>query len=356
MNKIKEDIKDEFKKDEFRFLIVADKYQTGFDQPLLFAMFLDKSISSPINAVQTLSRLNRTCPGKYNLPITVDFSNSYELIGKAFDQYMKSRTSERTDSYEDFLEIFENLLSRGIFTLKDLENFRTIVELDKDIFQTKYELFQNKIKDVYSKKDKIAKNEFRTYLGRFAKNFDWYNSIINIDNKNIATLGLFANQLYNKLSQDNKATFDIKKIISKIQLENFKIAPAKESNKEMKGGKKKSSGQVKEVAKLTINEIIETISEAFVSHSISKEGSKAFEEYLKTMVKDENIRKKILNTPKSEIEQNTKLLLKDLNKEISEYLFRDHYDIYEKLKDSDLLNQTNLHLIELINQDRQKLS
>jgi type I restriction enzyme R subunit len=55
-----------FKSKEYRFLIVASKFQTGFDQPLLYAMYLNKKVQG-VNAVQTLSRLNRVYPGKKTL-------------------------------------------------------------------------------------------------------------------------------------------------------------------------------------------------------------------------------------------------------------------------------------------------
>ena len=74
-------IPDEFKKSEFRFLIVANKYQTGFDQPLLHTMYVDKKLGG-VNAVQTLSRLNRTTSGKKDT-FVLDFANDAEEIKKS---------------------------------------------------------------------------------------------------------------------------------------------------------------------------------------------------------------------------------------------------------------------------------
>jgi type I restriction enzyme R subunit len=82
--------------DEARVLIVADKYQTGYDEPLLCAMYVDKKLSG-IAAVQTLSRLNRTAPDK-PLPIVVDFINSPSTIQAAFaDYYSDAYISQETD-------------------------------------------------------------------------------------------------------------------------------------------------------------------------------------------------------------------------------------------------------------------
>ncbi len=77
--------KEQFKKDDYKFLIVAEKYQTGFDQPLLAAMYVDKKLGG-VNAVQTLSRLNRTHPDK-NEVFVLDFVNETEDIKASFQPY-----------------------------------------------------------------------------------------------------------------------------------------------------------------------------------------------------------------------------------------------------------------------------
>ncbi len=81
------DIRETFDTDEFQVLLVANKFQTGFDQPKLVAMYVDKKLSG-VTAVQTLSRLNRTYIGK-NETFILDFVNSGEEILKAFRTYYK---------------------------------------------------------------------------------------------------------------------------------------------------------------------------------------------------------------------------------------------------------------------------
>lgn len=89
-------IPEKFKKDPYRFLIVADKFQTGYDEPLLHTMYVDKMLSS-IKAVQTLSRLNRAHPQKYDTFI-LDFFNETKTIQEAFaDYYQTTILSEETD-------------------------------------------------------------------------------------------------------------------------------------------------------------------------------------------------------------------------------------------------------------------
>lgn len=100
MNNFKDssiDIPDQFEKDDYRFLIVANKYQTGFDQPLLHTMYVDKQLSD-VQAVQTLSRLNRAKKPEKRETFVLDFYNDIEDIKEAFKPYYTTTIlSEETD-------------------------------------------------------------------------------------------------------------------------------------------------------------------------------------------------------------------------------------------------------------------
>lgn len=87
MNGIPEDrLSSEFDSEDYQVLLVANKFQTGFDQPKLCAMYIMKKLSD-VNAVQTLSRLNRVCPPYTKTTFILDFVNSYEEMEKAFSTY-----------------------------------------------------------------------------------------------------------------------------------------------------------------------------------------------------------------------------------------------------------------------------
>jgi type I restriction enzyme R subunit len=89
-------IADRIAEDPYRFLICADKFQTGYDEPLLHTMYVDKVLSG-IKAVQTLSRLNRARPKKHDV-FVLDFMNDADVIGAAFaDYYRTTILSEETD-------------------------------------------------------------------------------------------------------------------------------------------------------------------------------------------------------------------------------------------------------------------
>ena len=90
------DIADKIQEDPYRFLICADKFQTGYDEPLLHTMYVDKALSG-IKAVQTLSRLNRAHPKKHDV-FVLDFQNDTKLIEESFaDYYRTTILSKETD-------------------------------------------------------------------------------------------------------------------------------------------------------------------------------------------------------------------------------------------------------------------
>jgi len=115
------DIPDEFNTADCRFLIVAEKYQTGFDQPLLHTMYVDKPLSD-VQAVQTLSRLNRCAPGKTDT-FVLDFVNSADAIQEAFDPYYQTvLLSEETDlnRLNDLQDALDNA---QVYTSNQAEEF-----------------------------------------------------------------------------------------------------------------------------------------------------------------------------------------------------------------------------------------
>lgn len=87
-----DDIREKFKEDDYKILIVAEKFQTGFDQPLLHTMYVDRMLGG-IQCIQTLSRLNRCYPGKEDTMV-MDFRNDHEKVQKAFQEYYTETTLE----------------------------------------------------------------------------------------------------------------------------------------------------------------------------------------------------------------------------------------------------------------------
>lgn len=111
-------IEDRFEGGDYRLMIVANKFLTGFDQPLLAGMFLDKPVVDR-NAVQTVSRLNRSYEGKKDV-IVVDFTNNAKAILKAFQKYRKGTPFEPAEPDKDLLpKLHAEILAAAVFTQKD---------------------------------------------------------------------------------------------------------------------------------------------------------------------------------------------------------------------------------------------
>lgn len=105
--------------DEYKVLIVADKFQTGFDEPRLMAMYVDKKLSG-IATVQTLSRLNRTYPGK-TAPMVVDFQNTPASIQEDFKMYYSDAHVTGDVDPNALITLAERLDTAGIYTMPEME-------------------------------------------------------------------------------------------------------------------------------------------------------------------------------------------------------------------------------------------
>lgn len=115
---------EQFKKPEYRFLIVAEKFQTGFDQPLLHTMYVDKKLAG-VHAVQTLSRLNRVHPGKTDT-MALDFVNRAEDIAQAFAPYYEATLLSAASDPNKLYDLQDELDQFDLYTA---EQVASIAEL-----------------------------------------------------------------------------------------------------------------------------------------------------------------------------------------------------------------------------------
>ncbi len=119
------DIPQEFKKSEYRFLIVANKYQTGFDQPLLHTMYVDKKLSD-VQAVQTLSRLNRSLKPIKEDTFVLDFFNKAEDIQAAFEPYYKGTILSQDTDPNKLNDLQDILDAAKVYTHDDVTRFTNL--------------------------------------------------------------------------------------------------------------------------------------------------------------------------------------------------------------------------------------
>ncbi len=115
------ELPEKFQGEEYRLLLVAEKYQTGFDQPLLHTMYVDKKLSG-VRAVQTLSRLNRACPGK-EATFVLDFVNTPEEIQAAFQPYYENTTIDQATDANQLYDLKSKLDAFDIVRPDEVEAF-----------------------------------------------------------------------------------------------------------------------------------------------------------------------------------------------------------------------------------------
>ena len=124
-------IEERFEGDDYRVMVVANKFQTGFDQPLLAGMFIDKPVVDR-NAVQTLSRLNRCHEGKDRV-VVVDFTNNAKAILNAFVKYRKGTPFEPEEPDQELCsKLHTKILGAGVFAQKDATDFVKLLESGTD--------------------------------------------------------------------------------------------------------------------------------------------------------------------------------------------------------------------------------
>ncbi|MGL4329903.1 MAG: type I restriction endonuclease subunit R, partial [Clostridium sp.] len=118
------ELPDKFHTDEYKVLIVAEKYQTGFDEPLLYAMYVDKKLDG-IKAVQTISRLNRTCTGKDGT-FVLDFVNDWEDIQKSFEPYYEGTGLTGITDPNLLYDLDSTIRDYQLFTDEELNNVNDV--------------------------------------------------------------------------------------------------------------------------------------------------------------------------------------------------------------------------------------
>ncbi|WP_421920412.1 type I restriction endonuclease subunit R [Marinifilum sp.] len=167
------DIPEQFDKQDYRFLIVANKYQTGFDQPLLHTMYVDKQLAD-VQAVQTLSRLNRAYKPSKKDTFVLDFFNEIEDVKLAFEPYYTTTIlSQETDSHKlndlqddlDDFQIYEEEQLKLFFNLYHTNNDKNVhrERLDGIIDEIVSNFYEDLVKDEQIDFKSMAKSFVRTY-------------------------------------------------------------------------------------------------------------------------------------------------------------------------------------------------
>jgi len=227
------DLRKAFDSDDYQVMIVANKFQTGFDQPKLCAMYVDKKLGG-VECVQTLSRLNRICPGKAETgTFVLDFFNEPQEILDAFQPYYETAELADVSNPDLIFDLFDKLRSSGIFLWSEVEQFCTAYFVNNkssaaigniikpaverwkhryqsaiDAYKQSSEMFQrskktgdavlianaeNSVKECKQEKD--ALDIFKKDLSTFVSFYEFMSQIVDYNDKHLEKLSLYARNL-----------------------------------------------------------------------------------------------------------------------------------------------------------------
>ena len=209
----------EFEKNEYRFLLVANKFQTGFDQPLLHTMYVDKKLGG-VNAVQTLSRLNRSHPLKKDT-FVLDFANTAEEIENAFKPYYESTIlGEATDPNKLF-DLQDALDNYQVYTKEQVVEFSDKILANVSIDQlhamldSSTAIFRNDLEDE-------QQADFRAKVKTYVRLYIFLSQIVPFENPYLERLYIFLNHLQNKLGGDTPIDL-AQGILDNIDMDSYRL-------------------------------------------------------------------------------------------------------------------------------------
>ncbi len=336
--------------DCIRFLIVANKFQTGFDQPLLHTMFLDKSVNG-VNAVQTLSRLNRKHPGK-NDTLVVDFSNSYDKIIRAFKQFQDDVETHKEVDPNALSLIYQELLKRDVFTLADIKQCNLLYDSNNPSDAAPFAGLLAELKKRFEKKckDKETRRDFRALLGKYISLFHYIRSLFTMGEGELTAFYVFAKYLHSAL--DTHLTYDqLQKEMEHVHLIKHRvreITPKQPEEREKTGGGTANPLALPPLA--TVEEIVAAINEKF-RQAISPEDADTVEHYLHEVSKDDELIMDVRSNLDADPDVVYEQILKDkLSRRYTDYVIKHAADRYVNLNEEDLLGFVQRNAYQLLRQ------
>ena len=201
-----------FEREDYRVLLVAEKYQTGFDQPLLQTMYVVKRLGG-VQAVQTLSRLNRVAPGKTRT-FVLDFANGEDDIYKAFKPYYEATPLGENADPHRLSELQHKLLEWAIFSPADISAFAEVWYRPKRDHSATDHRVMNAVLDAvvqrFSDKEEAEQDEFRGQLTAYRNLYAFLSQIIPYQDSELEKLYAFVRNLIAKLPPpDNGHAFGL---------------------------------------------------------------------------------------------------------------------------------------------------
>lgn len=346
MNNVSEKYTEEnFKKPDYKILIVNNKFQTGFDEPMLHTMYVDKKMLG-LQCVQTLSRLNRTMRGKTDT-LVLDFVNKPEIVRESFQPYYNGLIlSEETDPNQLY-KIENNLKKTNLYNDNDVNDFVKIYYNKKEA-QEKLQTVLDIVSDKFRLLSVAEQKEFRANVLLFVRTYGFLCQIITFKDVALEKLFIFLINLNKKLPYIDAEKVDME---TYVDLEFFKI------QKEFEGGLsledtdeiidpiRSVDTNVVEEQYETISNIIKEVNDRFGS-DFTEEDKSNFEKMKKKIWEDDEWN----NVKSSEAtEVNKRLVFKKVFEKALLGLVDDNLSFYEKLSKDDRKKYIQDHLYRELN-------
>ncbi len=208
-----------FKTDPYRFLIVAEKFQTGYDEPLLHTMYVDKQLSG-IKAVQTLSRLNRAHPRKYDT-FVLDFINDTDTVQKAFaDYYRTTILSEETDPNK-LHDLKANLDNAQVYSPDQTESFAELF-LASSAREKLDAILDACVATYLSDLDEDGQVSFKGNAKAFVRTYGFLSAVLPYNNAAWEKLSILLNCLIPKLPAPKEEDLS-KGLIETIDMDSYRV-------------------------------------------------------------------------------------------------------------------------------------
>jgi type I restriction enzyme R subunit len=207
-----------FELPENRFLIVANKFQTGFDQPLLHTMYVDKKLGG-VNAVQTLSRLNRTHPEKKGT-LVLDFANEADTIKAAFEPYYETTLLSEATHPHLLYEIQTRLADFPVYTEAEVTDFARAY-FDRKATQDRLYAVLAPIVERFKHLSKEEQHDFRAQLNDYVRLYAFLAQVLSFADADLEKLYVFARHLRRLLPPDRAEL--PREVQQNIDMESYRI-------------------------------------------------------------------------------------------------------------------------------------
>jgi type I restriction enzyme, R subunit len=323
-------IPDGLKDPRFRILIVSSKFQTGFDEPLIHTMFVDKLLGG-VQCVQTLSRLNRKTSGKTDT-FVLDFVNEPEDILEAFQPYYTSTLlTGETDSYKLY-ELETEIKSFHLFTKYELDEFCIVFYSEREGDGALQPFLNRAVEKWIEIEEEEKREEYRSLINSYCRLYSYITQIMDFTDAELEKLFIFLKYLKKKLPKRKGSSIDITDAIDLDSLRIQKIGEQKLSLQDTQGEldpmSESGSKGLSEEETDYLSEIIKKINEI---HGINlKDEDKIHLNHVYTRMAQSPEVQKVMNGDNSEA--NKKQFWNEMMSKIFLEYINDNFDFYKTVE------------------------